>query len=81
MAFVGYGGVGGARAVEQLRMIAVEMSSMSVKTGVHILFPDYLAVVKGENTLDDFPHLTEAAKNMLDQLIWWGKALKAARAV
>ncbi len=46
MGFVGHGGVGGARAVEQLRMIAVEMSSMSVKTGVHILFPDYLAVVK-----------------------------------
>jgi len=79
MGFVGYGGVGGARAVEQLRMIAVEMSSMSVKTGVHILFPDYLAVVKGENKLDDYPHLAEAAKNMLDQLIWWGKALKAAR--
>lgn len=44
--FVGHGGVGGARAVEHLRMIAVEMSAMSVKTGVHILFPDYLAVVK-----------------------------------
>ncbi|HWT61714.1 MAG TPA: NAD(P)H-dependent oxidoreductase [Ochrobactrum sp.] len=80
MGFVGHGGVGGARAVEQLRMIAVEMSSMSVKTGVHILFPDYLAVVKKENTLDDFPHLAEAAKNMLDQLAWWGHALKAARA-
>ncbi len=61
-------------------MIAVEMSSMSVKTGVHILFPDYLAVVKKENALDDFPHLAEAAKNMLDQLAWWGHALKAARA-
>lgn len=79
MGFVGYGGVGGARAVEQLRLIAVEMSSVSVKTGVHILFPEYLAVVKGEKSLNDFPHLAEAAKNMLDQLTWWGKALKAAR--
>ncbi|ERM02381.1 hypothetical protein Q644_16860 [Brucella intermedia 229E] len=33
-----------------------------------------------EDKLDDFPHLAEAAKNMLDQLIWWGgKALKVAR--
>ncbi len=79
MGFVGYGGVGGARAVEHLRLIAAEMSSMSVKTGVHILFPDYLSVVKGETTLDDMPHLAEAAKNMLDQLVWWGHALRAAR--
>lgn len=77
--FVGYGGVGGARAVEHLRLIAVEMQAASVRTGVHILFPEYLAVVKGEKQLGDYPHLAEAATAMLDQLVWWGKALKAAR--
>lgn len=77
--FVGYGGVGGARAVEQLRLIAVEMQAASVKTGVHIVFPEYLAVVKGEKTLNEFAHLGEAATNMLDQLVWWANALKAAR--
>ncbi|RCS24614.1 NADPH-dependent oxidoreductase [Phyllobacterium salinisoli] len=77
--FVGYGGVGGARAVEHLRLIAVEMQAASVKTGVHILFPEYLAVVKGEAQLGDYPHLAEAATSMLDQLVWWAKALKAAR--
>lgn len=77
--FVGYGGVGGARAVEQLRLIFVEMSAASVKTGVHISFPEYLTVVKGEKTLGDYPHLVEAATNQLDQLVWWANALKAAR--
>ncbi|MEK1895180.1 MAG: NAD(P)H-dependent oxidoreductase [Rhizobium sp.] len=81
VAFVGYGGVGGARAVEQLRLIFVEMSAVSVKTGVHISFPEYLAVAKEGKSLNDYAHLVEAAKNQIDQLIWWGKALKAARAV
>ncbi|KAA0698830.1 NADPH-dependent oxidoreductase [Neorhizobium sp. P12A] len=81
VAFVGYGGVGGARAVEQLRLIFVEMGAASVKTGVHIAFSEYLAVLKEGKSLSDYPHLVEAAKNQLDQLVWWGNALKTARAV
>ncbi|MEK1854052.1 MAG: NAD(P)H-dependent oxidoreductase [Phyllobacterium sp.] len=77
---VGYGGVGGARAVEQLRLIFVEMGSASVKTGIHISFPEYLTVVKGEKKLGDYEHLNEAANNQLDQLAWWANALKTARA-
>jgi NAD(P)H-dependent FMN reductase len=81
VAFVGYGGVGGARAVEQLRLIFVEMGAASVKTGIHISFPEYLSVVKDGKSLSDYAHLNEAAKNQLDQLVWWGNALKAARTV
>ncbi|WP_420959514.1 NADPH-dependent FMN reductase [Brucella sp. IR073] len=77
--FVGYGGVGGARAVEHLRLIAVEMQAASVRTGVHILYPEYLAVVRGEKQLGDYAHLSDAATSMLDQLAWWAKALKTAR--
>lgn len=79
VAFVGYGSVGGARAVENLRLVFVEMGAASVKTGIHISFPEYLSVVKGEKTLSDYAHLGEAAKNQLDQLSWWANALKAAR--
>ena len=78
--FVGYGGVGGARAMEQLRLIFVEMGSASVKTGVHISYPEYLTVVKGEKKLGDYAHLNEAADNQLAQLVWWANALRAARA-
>jgi NAD(P)H-dependent FMN reductase len=78
--FVGYGGVGGARAIEHLRLVFVEMSAASVKTGIHISFPEYLTVVKGEKKLADYEHLNEAAKNQLDQLVLWANALKTARA-
>lgn len=40
--FVGYGGVGGARAVEQLRMHAVELQMAPVKAAVHITWGDFL---------------------------------------
>jgi NAD(P)H-dependent FMN reductase len=78
--FVGYGGVGGARAIEHLRLVFVEMSAASVKTGIHISFPEYLTVVKGEKTLADYEHLNEAANNQLNQLVLWANALKTARA-
>jgi len=80
VAFVGYGGVGGARAIEQLRLIFVEMGSALVKTGVHIAYSEYLTAIKGEKKLADYAHLNEAATNQLDQLVWWANALKAARA-
>ena len=79
VAFVGYGGVGGARAVEQLRLNAIELQMAPIRTAVHILFPDYLAVVKDGKKLGDLPHLNQAGKDMLDQLAWWTGALKAAR--
>jgi NAD(P)H-dependent FMN reductase len=79
VALVGYGGVGGARAVEQLRLNAIELQMAPIRTGVHILFPDYLAVVKEGKKLGDLPHLNQAGQDMLDQLAWWTGALKAAR--
>ena len=78
-AFVGYGGVGGARAVEQLRLHAVELQMAPIRAGVHILMPDFVALMKGEKKLGELPHLEDNAKGMLDQLAWWAKALKNAR--
>src|SRR5262249_44351943 len=50
IAFVGYGGVGAARAVEQLRLHAVELQMAPIRAGVHILGPVYMDVLKGEKT-------------------------------
>lgn len=80
VSFVGYGGVGGARAVEQLRMIAIEMQMAPTKTAVHILWPDYLAVIQGKN-LAEIDHLNQGAKAMLDDVAWWARVLKSAREV
>ena len=79
VSFVGYGGVGGARAVEQLRLIAIELQMAPIRTAVHVLLPDYLAVVKEGKKLGDLDHLNQSARQMLDQLAWWTFALKSAR--
>jgi NAD(P)H-dependent FMN reductase len=77
--FVGYGGVGGARAVEQLRLHAVELQMAPVRAGVHIVWADMLAVMQGQKKLEEFDHLNKGADDMLGQLVWWTKALVAAR--
>lgn len=79
IAFVGYGGVGGARAIEQLRLIAIELQMAPIRAGVHILGPAYLGVLKEGKSLHDFDALNQSAGQMLDQLMWWVDALKAAR--
>ncbi len=79
VAFVGYGSAGGARAVEQLRLIAVELQMAPIRSGVHIQWADYMPVAKGEKKLGELQHLNDTAVTMLDQLAWWAKALKTAR--
>lgn len=78
-AFVGYGGVGAARAIEQLRLHAVEMQMAPTRAGVHILMPDFMAVLQQGKKLEEFDHLNQSATAMLNQLAWWAKALKTAR--
>jgi NAD(P)H-dependent FMN reductase len=78
-AFVGYGGVGAARAVEQLRLIAVELQMAPTRSGVHIQGADFVAALKGEKPIADIAYLEQNATDMLDQLVWWARALKAAR--
>jgi NAD(P)H-dependent FMN reductase len=78
-AFVGYGSVGGARSIEQLRLISVELQMAPTRTGVHIQGADFIAALKDGKNLKDIPHLQQNATDMLDQLVWWTDALKAAR--
>ena len=69
----------GCRAIEQLRLHAIELQMAPIRSAVHILFPDYLAVIKDGKPLGELEHLNQAARQMLDQLAWWTAALKAAR--
>jgi hypothetical protein len=39
-----------------------------------------MAAMKGQTPLSEIEHLGAAAGAMLDQLVWWAKALKQARA-
>jgi NAD(P)H-dependent FMN reductase len=79
-AFVGYGGVGGARAVEQLRLICIEFQMAPTRTAVHIGTDAYRGVTQEGKTLADFEHLNQAAEAMLAELAWWTHTLRAGRA-
>jgi NAD(P)H-dependent FMN reductase len=78
-AYVGYGSVGGARAVEQLRLINVELQMAPMRTGVHIQGADFMAVWQQGKEIGELTYLQQNAKDMLDQLAWWTNALKTAR--
>jgi NAD(P)H-dependent FMN reductase len=81
---IGYGGVGGARAVEHLRGIGVELQMVSTWATVHIGGSDFWAVSPlGDNKpIEEIEKgLLPAAKDALDELIWWANATMAARAV
>ena len=77
--FVAYGGVGGARAVEQLRLTAIELQMAPVRNAVHIGMVEFLGIWQQGKNFEDFPHLAQSAKSMLDDIAWWAAALKAAR--
>ncbi len=78
-AFVGYGGVGGARAVEQLRLIYIELQMAPTRTAVHIGMEPYLGVSKHGKRLSDYDYLDKSAVATLDELAWWTNTLKAGR--
>jgi NAD(P)H-dependent FMN reductase len=78
-AYLGYGGVGGARAVEQLRLISVELQMAPTRSGVHIGGADFVGLLMQGKSFEEMPHLLESAGVMLDELAWWAKTLKCGR--
>ncbi len=82
ISFVGWGNVGGARAIEQLRQVAVEFEMAPLRWAVHIL-PDVLIPLRQGEDPDDLsllasldPRLTMLA----DDMVWWMRTLATARA-
>jgi NAD(P)H-dependent FMN reductase len=78
--FVGYGGVGAARAVEQLRLVAIELQMAPVRNAVHIGMVEFMGIWRQGKSFEDFPHLAQAATGLLDDMAWWATALKSAGA-
>ncbi len=76
VAYVSYGTLGGARAVEQLRQVAVATEMAPLKAS--------LAIREPWNAFDDDDQLREgylagSPEAFADNLRWWGQALKVAR--
>jgi NAD(P)H-dependent FMN reductase len=79
MAFVGWGNVGGARAIEQLRNVAVEFEMAPTRHAVHIL-ADVMIASRAEPGIGPFASLDPRLELLAEDLTWWAEALAAARA-
>ncbi|MCX4980762.1 NADPH-dependent FMN reductase [Streptomyces sp. NBC_00572] len=78
--FVSYGGIsGGLRAVEQLRQVYAEMHAVTVRDTVS--FHNAHGLFDEDGRHKDPAGAEGAAKALLDQLAWWGRALKGAKSV
>ena len=76
--FVSYatGAGGGIRAVEQLREITVELQMAPMQSAVHI---SHVLDTIDENGKLLQGQYSERVAHVIEQLLWWAKALKSAR--
>ena len=83
MTALAYGSVGGTRAMEHLRTVAVELQMVPTRNAVHLGMGDFFKVhpgMGGSGKMADVEaNLLPAAKAALDDLVWWAKATMAAR--
>src|SRR6266852_5543378 len=74
--FVGYGGAGGTRAVEQLRLVMGELMIADVRAQVALsLFADF----ENFTVFKPGPRQEASVNAMVDQVIAWGGAMKTLR--
>lgn len=81
MAALAYGSMGGARALEHLRLIAIELQMVPLRNAVHIGAADFFKVSPlGEDApmsaIED--HLKGSLDAMLQELAFYAKLLKDA---
>ena len=74
--FVGYGGAGGVRAVENLRLVMGELMVADVRAQVALsLFTDF----ENFSVFKPASHHEKSVHDVLDQVIAWGRALRSLR--
>lgn len=84
--FVSYGSALGARAVEQLRQVSIELQMAPIRQSIHVPIDIFFAAVRGKGLQG--PEMFEPirkgptgdlVKRFFDDLLWWARALKTAR--
>ena len=74
--FVGYGNTGGARSVEQLRLVMAELRVATVRSAVALsIFTDF----DRANNFEPAEMHERRINAMFDELVAWGGALKTVR--
>ncbi len=80
---IAYGSMGGANALGHLQNIAVELQMVPTRNNVRIGGGDFFKVhpgFGGSGNLGDIEgSIAPSAKAMLDDVVWWANATKAAR--
>ena len=80
---VSYGSMGGANSLGHLQNIGVELQMAPVRNNVRIGGGDFFKVHPGfggsGNMADIEASILPSAKALLDDILWWAKATKAAR--
>ena len=83
--FVSYGNAGGARSVEQLRQVVIELQMVPIRSAIHILVDVYIAVMNEKVPVDPdmfnkpLRDRRDRVEEFLNELISMAKALKVAR--
>ena len=84
--FVSYGSALGARSVEQLRQVAVELQMAPIRQAVHIPVDIFFAAMMGKgpqgSEMFDPIHkgpMGDPVERFFNDLLWWARALKLAR--
>lgn len=84
--FVSYGSALGSRAIEQLRLVAIELQMAPIRHAIHIPMDIFMAAMmgKGPQGNEVFEPMRKGpsgdpVERFFDDLLWWTRALKAAR--
>ncbi|OGY79397.1 MAG: hypothetical protein A3B74_00970 [Candidatus Kerfeldbacteria bacterium RIFCSPHIGHO2_02_FULL_42_14] len=73
---VSSGGLGGARVVEQLRLVFAALGMVSIKNALYFSYVEKLFDKRGE--LQDKSYIKHV-RTTLDELVWYARALRVAR--
>ena len=86
--FVSYGSAVGARSVEQLRQVAVELQMAPIRNAIHIPVDIFFAAIMGEGPTGSemFEPIRKGSmgdpvERFFNDLLWWARTLKAAREI
>lgn len=84
--FVSYGSALGARAVEQLRLVAIELQMAPIRPAIHIPVEIFMASMMGTGPQGSEMfepirkgYMGDPVERFLNDLLWWALALKQAR--
>lgn len=74
---VSEGNMGGARMVEQLRLVSIELQMVPISTAVY--FPNVEDLFDEKGNIKNSDTYDKRFQVFFDELVWYAKALKAAR--